>query len=187
MRFFINWRAYPFSRLFFATRTSAPPVPVSLFSPFLLFRFSSAFRPVSFAPFRRSCKTFCTAVSLRSPAVVFSPLARPLLLSSLVTGFLPQTLSALLLFCLTDAFPICSLLMPPFKALFFLLFALVSLCRFTFSLSFNARFLLHFSQKRTSRLAALAAVPRLFYRPPLQSHTVFIKSCPPCCLLLLLF
>lgn len=165
MRFFINWRAYPFSRLFFATRTSAPPVPVSLFSPFLLFRFSSAFRPVSFAPFRRSCKTFCTAVSLRSPAVVFSPLARPFLLSLSIAGFPPQTLSALLLFCLTDAFPICSLLIPPFKALFFLVCIFVS------------RAASHYTFPKTNcRLATLTAAPVCFYPFSFFSHALFFLA-----------
>ena len=140
-----------------------PPCPAFFCSPIL-------------APSPLFClfaKHFHTAAYPRSPAVVFSPLARPLLLSLSVAGFLPQTLSVLLLFCLTDAFPICSLLMPPFKALFFLFFALVSLCRFTFALSFNARFLLHFSQKRTSRLATLTAAPVCFYPFSFFSHALF--------------
>ena len=164
MRFFINWRAYPFSRLFFATRTSAWPVLASLFSPFLLFRFSSAFRPVSFAPFRRSCKTFCTAVSLRSPAVVFSPLARPLLLSSLVTGFLPQTLSVLLLFSSSFAFSRALFLLFRFGARFSSLLASYAAFQSAFLSAFCPRFsvplLITLFQKQT---AALQHLPlRLF-------------------------
>ena len=43
MRFFINWRAYPFSRLFFATRISAWPFPAPLFCPVSVVLFLSCF------------------------------------------------------------------------------------------------------------------------------------------------
>jgi hypothetical protein len=71
-----------------------PPCPAFFCSPIL-------------APSPLFClfaKHFHTAAYPRSPAVVFSPLARPLLLSLSVTGFLPQTLSVLLLFPSSFAF-----------------------------------------------------------------------------------
>ena len=92
----------------------------------------------------------------------FSPLVRPFLLSLLVTGFLPQTLSVLLLFCLTDAFPLCSLLMPPFKALFFLVCIFVS------------RAASHYTFPKTNcRLATLTAAPVCFYPFSFFSHALF--------------
>lgn len=146
-----------------------PPCPAFFCSPILVP--STLFR---FATFAEHCHT---AAYPRSPAVLFlssCPAAFALFIGRRVPAYfklcppcccylplLPFPALCFYCFVLARAFPLYSLLIPPFKALFFLVFALVSLCRFTFALSFNARFLLHFSQKSTSLLATLTAVPFL--------------------------
>ena len=115
-----------------------------------------------FCLFAKHCHTISCP---RSPAVVFSPLVRPFLLSLSIAGFPPQTLSALLLFCLTDAFPICSLLIPPFKALFFLVCIFVS------------RAASHYTFPKTNcRLATLTAAPVCFYPFSFFSHALFFLA-----------
>lgn len=248
MRFFINWRAYPFSRLFFATRTSAPPVPAPLFCPVSVVLFLSCFSlrfpiglcslhwsqgfctvsifvhlaivsllPLFYLPFPCSvwhalslasrfpirlatslclsavspCPSFprlykrpisallrlppcpaifcfpilapsplfclfakhCHTISCpRSPAVVFSPLVRPFLLSLSIAGFPPQTLSALLLLPSSFAFSRALFLLFRFGARFSSLLASYTAFQSAFlsglQLCFSCRFSSHFSKNK---------------------------------------
>ena len=261
MHFFINWRAYPFSRLFFATRTSAPPVPAPLFCPVSVVLFLSCFSlrfpiglcslhwsqgfctvsifvhlaivsllPLFYLPFPCSvwhalslassfpirlatslclsavspCPSFprlykrpisallrlppcpaifcspilvpsplfclfakhCHTISCpRSPAVVFSPLVRPLLLFLSVAGFLPisnfvRLAAVTFLFCL---FPRSVFIVSFWRALFLFtrfLYRLSKRFSFWFASLFLVPLLITLFQKQT---AALQHLPlRLF-------------------------
>ena len=121
-----------------------PPCPAFFCSPILVP--STLFR---FATFAEHCHT---AAYPRSPAVVFSPLARPLLLSLSVTGFLPQTLSVLLLFPSSFAFSRALFLLFRFGTRFSSLLASYTAFQSAFlsglHLCFSCRFSLHFFKNK---------------------------------------
>ncbi len=152
-----------------------PPCPAFFCSPIL-------------APSPLFClfaKHFHTAAYPRSPAVVFSPLARPLLLSLSVTGFLPQTLSVLLLFPSSFAFSRALFLLFRFGARFSSLLASYTAFQSAFlsglHLCFSCRFSLHFSKNKlppcnTYRCACLFLSFLFFLSCPIFFGT-FILLC----------
>ena len=141
--------------------------------PFLLFYF--ALFPLS--PFAAFAKHFAQpSLSARLFSYFSAPLFYRTLLSSPGTGLLhclnlcsscycfssSSFLSPFPLFRLARTFPLCSLLIPPFKALFFLL------C------SFVSRAASHHTFPKTNcRLAALTAAPVCFYPFSFFSHALF--------------